>query len=316
MSEDPVDVDEAAARWHLAQNDAAMEWDGFSRWLQADPRNRAAFDAIALLDARIDDALPMLREIIPREADSPVLPQRRQPWRWALAGSGLAAAAALGIALLPGAPVASPTVYHTAQGQVRDIRLADGFSATLAPGSVLSATTRDAPLALDGSATFNVRHDPVHPLVIRTGGYEIRDIGTRFEVAASEGILRVAVSEGSVVVRSLSAGGEVQVAAGEILTALDPRSVPTLSRMAATPSGGWRSGRIVYDDVPLGLVVADIARSTGKPVAIDPLSAKRRFSGVLATGSREEMVGALGELTGLRKRVERDAIRLGDGASH
>lgn len=311
MSED-LDVEEAAARWHVAQADDAMDWDGFTRWLEADPRHRAAYDAIALLDAKVDAALPTLRRIATPE---PSPKPDRRPLRWAIGGSAVAAVAALALVLLPGAPVPGPVEYRTAQGQVRDVRLADGSSATLAPGSVLSASaTRGAPVSLDGSASFDVRHDPASPMVIRAGGYEIRDIGTRFDVTTSGGMLRVAVHEGRVAIRSLSADGEVEVPAGQVLTALDPGTAPTLAPLRQTSAIGWRSGRLVYDDVPLGLVVADIARSTGQPVTIDPAIAKRRFSGVLATGSRDKMATALSELAGLTKRTENDAIRLGDGA--
>ena len=313
MSEDPDDIDEAAARWHLQQDDA-LDWDGFTRWLEADPRHREAFDAIALIDARIDEALPTLRRMVREDAETPVLRRRHRPYRWAIAGSALAGAAALGVIFLPGSRPPSPAIYRTAPGEVRDVRLADGSSVALSPGSVLGASQRGGPVTLNGSATFDVRHDPGRLLVIRAGGYEIRDIGTRFDVAISGAILRVAVTEGSVAVRSLTADGEVQVSAGKVLTAIDPRSAPVITPIGTMATGGWRSGRLVYDDVPLGLVVADITRSTGRRVLIDSTSAKRRFSGVLATGSRDKMVGALSELTGLRKRAEHDAIRLGDGA--
>lgn len=312
MNED-LDVDEAAARWHMAQDDDAMDWDGFTRWLEADPRHRTAFDAIALLDEKIDAALPDLRRIMPPE---PAVPARRvRPLRWAIGGSAVAAVAALGLIFLPGTPAPASIEYRTAQGQVRDVQLADGSSAALAPGSVLRASKdRAAPLTLDGSASFDVRHDPAQPMVIRAGGYEIRDIGTRFEVTTSGDILRVAVSEGRVAVRSPSAEGEIDVPAGQVLTVLDSKTAPALTTLRPAATGGWRSGRLVYDDVPLGLVVADIARSTGQPVTIDPAIARRRFSGVLATGTRESMVAALSELTGLTRRTEENAIRLGDRA--
>lgn len=313
MSEDLENIDEAAARWLIAQNSDATDWDGFTAWLEADPRHREAFDAIALLDDKVDAALPTLRRLATPEPE--VEAPKRRPFRWAIGGTAVAAAVALGLVLLPGAPVPAPVEYRTAQGQVREVQLADGSSATLAPGSVISASARRSePLTLDGSAHFDVRHDPASPLTIRAGGYEIRDIGTRFEVSTNGGILRVAVSEGKVSVRSLSAQGFVEVLAGQVLTALDPRQAPTLTPLRPTAASGWKTGRLVYDDVPLGLVVADIQRGTGQPVAIDPAIAKRRFSGVLATGTRDQMVAALSELTGLTKRTERDAIRLGDGA--
>lgn len=314
MNEDQNDIDEAAARWHVAQNDDAMDWAAFTLWLEADPRHRAALDAIALLDDQIDALLPTLRRIASSDdiAEKPL--DRRNPLRWALPGGALAVAA-LGFVLLPATPKSPPASYAAAAGQVRDVVLADGSTATIAPGSVLSTgATRDAPMMLTGNAIFAVRHDPEHSLTIRAGGYEIRDVGTRFDVSVSGGMLRVAVSEGRVAVRSLSADGEVEVKAGQVLTSLDPTLPPALARVRVGPPSGWRAGRLVYDDVPLGLVVADIERSTGKPVTIDPSIARRRFSGILATGSGDEMAAALSELAGLSKRTEKDAIRLGDSA--
>ncbi|MCI1142879.1 DUF4880 domain-containing protein [Sphingomonas sp. WKB10] len=74
-----ADIDEAAARWHLAQADDDMDWAAFTDWLEADPRHRDAYDAMALLDDRIDAAGPALHA---RAADP--LPERRisrwGPW--------------------------------------------------------------------------------------------------------------------------------------------------------------------------------------------------------------------------------------------
>ena len=47
------DIHEEAARWFAAQDADDMDWDGFTAWLEADPRHRQAFDAVALLDDRI-----------------------------------------------------------------------------------------------------------------------------------------------------------------------------------------------------------------------------------------------------------------------
>ena len=314
MSEDVDDIDEAAARWHAMQYDDAMDWDGFTRWLEADPRHRPAYDAIALLDARIDAALPVLRHALGTEPPIRTLRPRRAIG-WALAGTAAAAVAAIGIAFMPGNPIPAPTIYRTAQGQVRDVQLADGSSTTLSPGSMLkvSGASRD-PLVLNGSARFDIRHDPARPIEIRVGDYSIRDVGTRFEVSASGGMLRVAVTEGRVAVRSLNAGGEVEVPAGQVLTATDSRSAPALTAIRPATPGGWRTGRLTYDDVPLGLIAADIARYSGKSIVVDPRIAKQRFSGILATGSADAMIDALCELANLRKRSEGDAIRLDGGA--
>lgn len=318
MSDEIDDIDQAAARWHLGQADDAMNWDGFTAWLEADPRHRRAYDSIALLDARIAAAQPILRQIVPAEVAEPV--RRATRWGWGVAAAAVAAAAVaaigLGITQFPAKRQDQAEIaYRAPAGQGRTVRLADGSTAALAPGSVLRAgSSRGTPLALEGSAFFDVRHDPAHPLVVQAGGYEIRDVGTRFEVMSGGGMLRVAVAEGRVAIRSPHVAGEVALAAGKVLTAYGDDGTVEVRAARTTATGTWRGGRLVYDDVPLGLVVADIARYGGVPVEIDPGVARRRFSGVIAPGKPEAMVAALAQLTGLDVRTDGNATRLGDRA--
>jgi transmembrane sensor len=51
-----------------------------------------------------------------------------------------------------------------------------------------------------GTAHFTVRHDPTRVFRVVSGGVEVEDLGTRFEVENTGGSVRVAVSEGSVAV--------------------------------------------------------------------------------------------------------------------
>jgi len=310
-----ADIDEAAARWHLAQARDDMDWAGFTEWLETDPRHREAYDAIALLDARIDDARPALAQLL---SDEPQVPKHRFLPRlagWTAVAAVLIAAIVIGITRLPFGAKDESLVYRAPLGQPREIRLADGSTATLAPGSTLRvAGTRDAAMTLDGNAYFDVRHDAAHPLTVRAGGFEIRDIGTRFDVSASGGLVRVAVAEGRVAVRSPAMAGEVEIAAGKALTVSEKGGTAEVRPVRAPAIGAWRTGPLVYDDVPLAMVAADIARSTGHPVTIDPSVARRRFSGVIAPGDRAAMVGSLSALTGLKTRTDGDALRLGDGA--
>jgi transmembrane sensor len=128
-------------------------------------------------------------------------------------------------------------------------------------------------------------------------------------------MVRIAVTEGLVAVRSSHVAGEVEVGAGKALLLTEPGGAVDMRPVSAESVGAWRRGSLAYDDVPLAMVAADISRSTGRPVMIDPVVGRRRFSGVIALGERGAMVTTLGELTGLKTRTDGDAIRLGDGAS-
>jgi transmembrane sensor len=310
-----AEIDEKAALWHLAQADDEMDWAAFAEWLEADPRHREAYDAIAMLDARIDAARPALSELLPEEAE-PAPRRVSRTIRWGAFAAILIAVITVGIRpwLFDRAP--DIIAYRAPAGQSREVRLSSGAVATLAPGSVLRvADSGKAPMRLDGTAFFDVRHKGGQPLVVRAGAYEIRDVGTRFEVSTGGAMVRIAVTEGLVAVRSSHVAGEVEVGAGKALLLTEPGGAVDMRPVSAGSVGAWRRGSLAYDDVPLAMVAADISRSTGRPVTIDPAVGRRRFSGVIALGERDAMVATLGELTSLETRTDGDAIRLGDGTS-
>ncbi|WP_034160766.1 FecR family protein [Sphingomonas sp. ERG5] len=320
MRDDFDPIDEVAAGWHLSLNDDNMDWTGFTEWLEADPRHRQAYDAIALLDERIDHARPALQPLLSLD-DVQLPPHRRRVAGWSALAASLVAVVAIGVTSLSGiseGPAGSTRLvaYRATAGEERAVKLADGSTARLAPGSVLNvAASRDVPLALEGRATFDVVHDPAHPLVIRAGAYEIRDVGTRFEVMSDAGMLRVAVSEGQVSVRLRGAVGAAEVMAGHVLTVSGVNATGDLRRLSPASGTALPGGPMVYDEVPLGLVVADISRYAGQRIEIDPALAGRRFSGVIASGKRDAMIATLEQLTGLHARKNGNAIRLGIGAA-
>lgn len=293
-------IEEAAARWYAAQDGDDMDWDGFTAWLEADARHRTAFDEVALLGDRIEAQRPAL-------ADAFAPPPRPATRRWVWAGVGSALAAALAVAaVIP--REAADTVW--ASGAVpRTVALEGGVTATLAPRSRLTATAGDpARLALSGEAYFDVRHRPGRTLSIRTDGYTVTDIGTRFTIAADRGATRVAVAEGQVSVAGSTLAAPVALAAGRAFTAT--AAAVRLSPVAATDVGSWRRGTLSYADAPLALVAADIARYSGRAVAVDPAIEGRRLTGTLSIGDGSGLAEAVGAILDLDVRRDGGGVRL------
>ncbi|WP_066817447.1 FecR family protein [Sphingomonas mali] len=315
------EIMEAAALWHQAQAHDDMDWDGFTAWLEADPRHRESYDEIALLDERIDTARGAVSASLPAnddaidDASSDAPPPARRPY---LAWGGIAAA--LLVALTAGGwwvngPSAPATNrYVAATGQTRTVAIADGATATLSGGSRLDIAS-GAPVKLAGSAYFDVRHDPARPLTVTISGYEVRDVGTRFDINSDGKTIRVAVAEGTVSVSAPGASSATEVTGGHAVIGDVARGTIALVTAAPASVGAWRNGRFIYDQVPLSLVAADITRYTGRPVSVDNGVAQRRFSGVLAPGDRESMVASVRQLAGVSARREGDAILLGGGTS-
>lgn len=300
------DIHEAAARWRVAETGDDMDWAGFTQWLEADPRHRAAYDDIALLDERIDRDRDLLQRLAPQPVVEPA--QRKRFWP-AVAAAMLAVVLGVGTVQWLRDPALSEPTRYAAGSTVRQVALADGSTATLSPGSVLVAgADRSAPLILTGRAHFAVRHDPSNPMVITAGDYQIRDVGTRFDVAVGANAVDVAVSEGSVAV-SRADTRPVMLQAGQRLLATEGVA-PRVVLVRAETVGRWRAGPLIYDETPLAIVAADIARTTGKPVDAVGAAAQKPFSGVIAPGNREAMVRTVSELTGVETVVEGDTLRL------
>ena len=188
--------------------------------------------------------------------------------------------------------------------------LADGTRIVLAPGShmVVSGRNQDQ-IQLEGSAYFDVPHDPSRELVISVGDYAVRDIGTRFEVFGAGRNLKVAVAEGNVTV-GLPGGRDTRVSEGQQLIVAGEPPVAEYASIAAEDVAGWRSGRLVFRNEPLSLVVGQIGPHAGVTVAVDPAIADRRFSGVLAIGDGSQLVERLGEIMGLAVQPRGDAVQL------
>jgi transmembrane sensor len=307
---DDPEIGDAAAAWFAAQDTDDTDWDGFTTWLEADPRHRAAIDALAAIDHAVAQQRAAIGALLPHEpqAQSPDYEHRRAPnrWRWAI-GAGGAIAAALAVALA--LPEAASDRSWTSDAGVRQVALSNGVSATLAPHSRLVARGGDVrELALNGSAFFDVAHDPARTLRITAGAIEVRDIGTRFEVTGAGGDARVAVAEGQVSVGSAGLDRPVTLAAGHALVAHG--DTVTLAPVDRGDVARWRQGQLVYDQAPLSLVASDVARYTGRPVTVDPRIADRRFSGVLTIGDGQRLAKDVASIAGVAVRSDRTGVRL------
>jgi len=297
---------EQAAAWHVASAADAMDWDGFTQWLEADPRHRAAYDEIALADAALDEQQPALRELSVVEPPRP----RRQWPVWT--GGALAASLAV-VAILPQFAKPEPKAFASDR-TARTIALSDGSQVVLAPHSRLSVAGRQGDeLTLDGGALFAIRHDPGRSLSIAAGGLEIGDIGTRFEVEANGSSVRVAVSEGRVEVRGDALGQPVELTAGHRILFDPANRLATVAAVSPADVGEWREGRLTYEAAPLSLVAADLARYAGVSVTVPSPLAGRRFSGTLSIHDGDSAVRDLAQLMGLALSHSGGAYRLADG---
>jgi transmembrane sensor len=294
-----------AAEWLVRlQADDATEAQAcdFDAWLNAHPANAAAYDATLAatleVQAAADEILVGLKSA----------PRRRPALRgWLLAG-GVAAAAAIALAVMPDGMLtpAPAQSYATAKGEHQTVKLADGSTIELNAGSSLSVTLgrHERHVVMpQGEAVFDVAADKARPFLIDVGDRTVRVVGTRFDVRHRGAELSVTVERGVVEVRPghdlagrvwrLHPGQKLDTAEGVTavaLTTVDPQQVES-----------WRAGRLIYRDQPLGDVVADLSQQFAKPITLeDPALAQVRVSGVLVLDDQAAVIRRLALLAPIK----------------
>ena len=177
-------------------------------------------------------------------------------------------------------------------GERRTVRLPDGSRVQLGVATTLRYATEfppaSRPVALAGEGFFAVAKDTTRPFVVTAGPAAVRATSAQFDVRAypEENAARIVVDSGEVeVARASGVGGS--------WTLLPPRSLARVARDGAvtrrdsiTPADflGWRSGRIVFNDVPLRAALTELARWQDLDLQIgDSVVANRRVTATFAS---------------------------------
>lgn len=305
MSETHRAIEDQALDWIIGQADPRFDdWQGFEAWLEADPIHAGTYQEMAVADA---DAATLLRS---EARVAPVVRERahkKRTWvRWPLAAVAAAGLAIFGFSIQH--PASQGYAIETRAGQHRTVALDDGSTVVLNGDTrVLADHKNTRRVSVErGEAVFAVVHDEAHPFTVAVGGSTLVDVGTEFSVTRVGKQTLVRVVEGAVMYNP--EGERVRLNAGMTLRADDGGAVATVGRTAPASIAGWRTGRLVYDGAPLSEVAADITRSTGLILEVEPELAARPFRGVIALdGSREAIANRLRLL--LDVRIERYGAR-------
>jgi ferric-dicitrate binding protein FerR (iron transport regulator) len=162
--------------------------------------------------------------------------------------------------LLPGETLSTGDVASSAV-----LRLPDGTRITLAGNS--SLRLRPGPggqqVVVDsGQITARVLPQPAAaPLLVNTQNAEVQVLGTEFQLSAADGLTRLDVTSGKVLLTRLRDRQSLEVTSGQFAVARDnsakltARSIPTLPDKFAVDfeqglPPGWRSGEWVQDGLP------------------------------------------------------------------
>ncbi|MCO3883716.1 DUF4880 domain-containing protein [Pseudomonas aeruginosa] len=268
-------IRQQAAEWAIRLDGGDLDRsrrEALDGWLAADPRHRAAL-ALAQRTWKQLGSLAEPRTMVqtpvasaPRRAGG-----RRKGWR------GWAAAAAVLLALGSAwnerdAGVSWLADHSTGKGEVRILRLVDGSEVELDAQSAIDVAydSRERRVRLlEGSAIFRAAPRAgreTRPFVVESAGGSTRALGTRFLVSRND-------------------DGSVEAPRGGRLDDLT----------------SWRRGLLVFDEQPLGEVVARLNRYRPGHLLVAPGAlAQRRVSGVFRVADLEASLQSISDELGVR----------------
>lgn len=285
-------IEEEAALWAAKLDGSSLtspERTELDEWLAQDPMHRTMLSEYCQFSADLEERLPELVIAGAVKLPAEAAQRPRRSWRMVWFPVGLAAAAAVAVAIWPSGSTQQTESVATSVAQRKVLDLSDGSRVELNARTSLLVElgTKERHVRMaDGEAFFTIAKDPSRPFIIDTPAGSVRVTGTVFNVhadAATE--LKVTVVEGSVRVQpGAVAGGKAsepaQLRARDELTArAGSTNVRQLSEGDLENALAWRQGYIVFEGTPLRDALARLSRYHGRTITADPSIADQPIGG-------------------------------------
>lgn len=306
-------ITDAAAHWCMrlhAEDCTDAERRVFAQWFQADPRHADEYRAMCEIwdvSAHVPavNPLPSPAPVSPA-ADSPAVAvprqARKRSWHPAAAAAMIAALALPAAGYVGWHQGLIPDGYESyeARDATRLVTMSDGSRVELNLGTrltYLNYRDRRSVTLNHGEAFFEVSHDHSHPFVVDAGRGSVRVTGTRFNVWLYHDQVRVTLLDGSVRVRSdrdqpssdlpLEPGMQARFQPGD--------SQPDVRRTDRHDTSlAWRTGKVIFDDLPLSEALPMINRYLPEPVLLaDKATGQLRLGGSYNTRDMSTLLGIL-----------------------
>lgn len=290
---DPVMLE--ALEWFVRLRDAqAGDQDRrvFRAWLAADASHAAAWARAEALWSRFDIVQPELGRLKRRGGQA----SRRR----VLLGGALAVVGVGGITAYNRSDLFAD--FRTGVGERRSFVLSDGSKVELGSYSALSldftASLRRVQLHR-GQGFFDVAEDAARPFAVAAADGATQALGTRFDVKHVDDLVTVTVNEHAVLVRT-GAFSPVRVEAGyQISYDANGPDRPTMVDLSV--AGAWRQDRIMFQDVPLRRVLAELERyRPGRIVLTDTAIGATPVTAVFDTAQVDHALQTIAETLPIR----------------
>ncbi|PRN03545.1 histidine kinase [Pseudomonas sp. LLC-1] len=255
--------------------------DEFEQWCASDAANAQAYFKAERVWQLTGQLAPTTTELWPKAEVLPLPVKRQSRRRWWL---GAAVAACLLVAVAPSLSLRLQADYRTAQGETRDVTLADGSVVQMDSDTAIavdySGDHRDVKL-LAGQAFFEVMPDKAKPFHVRADDVKVTVTGTAFNVELRPGRVGVDVQHGSVRVEDTS---DAQLLAGALTAGQRLRYAEgrvQLQAFVPSQAAAWRQGQLIADDQTVAELVQALAPyMPGKVMLRDDALGAKRVTGV------------------------------------
>ncbi|MBY6240323.1 FecR domain-containing protein [Methylosinus sp. Sm6] len=285
-------ADEAALAWWVkcdAGPLSAQEQAELDAWLAADPAHRAALDGAERLFGEVRRLWAAGRPTA-----------RRRPL--AAPATALLAASLAFWLFFDEIALRFRADALTAIGETRVVTLEDGSLAHLSARSAIAVHYRAGERRLTllaGQAFFQAAPDSSRPFVVEAAGATVTALGTAFDIALRDAThADVAVIEHKVAVTNEAARSVVEEGRRMSFGAGTPIAEPEPADLFKV--GGWRRGRLIFEDEPLESVLATLARYRSGLTLAAPAARRLRVTGTFDAANPEGAIRALKASLGLK----------------
>ncbi|WP_432742691.1 FecR family protein [Methylobacter sp. G7] len=283
----------ANAWWVRLDSDtvSARERVEFADWLDADPQHRQAFDAVCALWDELD---AVKQRIVKPEIIAPKTPWFRRLW-----AAPTLTMCCLALWLFSPLPMLLRADFHTGYGEMRDIRLSDGSIVHLNSHSALSVhidgNQRQLTL-LQGEAWFEVSPDSTRPFQVHAEHGTVTALGTAFNIRLRNSQAEVSVTQHSVAIdveQTEGRGLHAVVNEGQQLVYDQQTGLGRIKAIDSQTVTAWQRGKLVFENQPLGEVMAELNRYHRGYLVSDDSITQRRVNGVFRTDQPLAVIDAL-----------------------
>ncbi len=248
------------------------ENEELAAWIQADAAHKEAFE-------HAYDRFVLTQVLLGGNTASELRKKRVRPFsrtlRWGVVAASLAAALVVGVFFgweryarpLEETLEGTMLVSETQPGLRTTVFLSDGTRVDLNSGSRIEYPAifygKDRRVMLHGEAMFDVAKDAEHPFIVETYSYDVKVLGTLFDVVADEcrGEFSTALLEGSVLIQDKNAKPAALLQPNEVIRLVNGELVR--SRMANHEAYLWTDGVVSVTGVPFDELLRKLERAYG-----------------------------------------------------